>query len=258
MALTGEEIRANLTHFVARWSVRDGYEKGEAQLFLNELFTCYGQDLATVAKFEQFQNGGFIDLSWPGVCIIEMKSAGEAKNLAKHREQALRYWRESANPEENVPAPPYVVLCAFEKFEVWEPGRFPGSPRVEFSLEELPDRYTALQFLAGGEPIFSARLLVVAEHVLQERAEDRRLDLAPAGHGDFPQELQLFGLQVEPTRLSEQRAVHVRNALVDPVLGALGTRIVQQLEEPSEIVGARSRGFRIRSSTTRVKPCPGI
>jgi hypothetical protein len=157
MALTGEEIRANLTHFVARWSVRDGYEKGEAQLFLNELFACYGQDLATVAKFEQFQNGGFIDLSWSGVCIIEMKSAGEAKHLAKHREQALRYWRESANPEENVPAAPYVVLCAFEKFEVWEPGRFPGSPRVEFALEELPDRYTALQFLTGGEPIFTAR-----------------------------------------------------------------------------------------------------
>ena len=86
-----------------------------------------------------------------------MKSAGEAKRLARHRDQALTYWRESANPEENIPAPPYVVLCAFEKFEVWEPGRFPGAPRVAFSLEELPDRYTALQFLAGGEPIFTAR-----------------------------------------------------------------------------------------------------
>jgi hypothetical protein len=28
MPLTGEEIRANLTRFVARWSVRDGYERG--------------------------------------------------------------------------------------------------------------------------------------------------------------------------------------------------------------------------------------
>jgi len=180
MALTGEEIRAKLTHFVARWSVRDGYEKGEAQLFLNELFACYGQDLATVARFEQFQNGGFIDLAWPGVCIVEMKSAGEAKHLAKHRDQALRYWRESANPEENVPAPPYVVLCAFERFEVWEPGRFPGAPRVEFQLEELPDRYTALQFLAGGEPIFTARQEAVTLETagrlgeLFHRLEDRR------------------------------------------------------------------------------------
>lgn len=180
MALTGEEIRAKLTHFVARWSVRDGYEKGEAQLFLNELFACYGQDLATVARFEQFQNGGFIDLAWPGVCIVEMKSAGEAKHLAEHRDQALRYWRESANPEENVPAPPYVVLCAFERFEVWEPGRFPGAPRIEFQLEELPDRYTALQFLAGGEPIFTARQEAVTLETagrlgeLFHRLEDRR------------------------------------------------------------------------------------
>src|SRR5690606_597248 len=110
MALTGEEIRASLTRFVARWSVREGYEKGEAQLFLNELFACYGQDLAAVAKFEQFQSGGFIDLLWPGVCIIEMKSATEAKRLAKHRDQVRRYWEESADSENDLPAPPYVVI----------------------------------------------------------------------------------------------------------------------------------------------------
>jgi hypothetical protein len=157
MPVTGEEIRANLTRFVARWSIRNGYEKGEAQLFLNELFACYGQDLAATASFEHFQDGGFIDLLWPGVCIIEMKSAGEAKRLAKHRDQALDYWKGAANPGENIPAPPFVVLCAFDKFEVWEPGKYPGAPRVEFSLGDLPDRYTALQFLAGGEPIFTAR-----------------------------------------------------------------------------------------------------
>ena len=33
MPLTGEEIRANLTHFVARWSVRAGYEKGKRSSF---------------------------------------------------------------------------------------------------------------------------------------------------------------------------------------------------------------------------------
>lgn len=194
MPVTGEEIRANLTRFVARWSVRDGYEKGEAQLFLNELFACYGQDLAAVASLEPFQDGGFIDLLWPGVCIIEMKSVGEAKRLAKHREQALGYWKGAASPEENVPAPPYVVLCAFDKFEVWEPGRFPGEPRVEFSLEELPDRYTALQFLAGGEPVFSARQEAVTLETagrlgeLFHRLEDR--------HEGDSHSRRLFVLQV--------------------------------------------------------------
>jgi hypothetical protein len=64
MPLTGEEIRANLTRFVARWSVRDGYERGEAQTFLTELFDCYGRRLSDVAEFERFQAGGFVDLIW--------------------------------------------------------------------------------------------------------------------------------------------------------------------------------------------------
>lgn len=72
MALTGDEIRASLTKFVARWSVREGNERGEAQTFLTELFECYGQRLSDIAKFEQFQAGGFVDLLWERVCIIEI------------------------------------------------------------------------------------------------------------------------------------------------------------------------------------------
>src|SRR3954447_4558914 len=112
MPLTGEEIRASLTRFVAHWSVRDGYERGEAQTFLTELFACYGQRLSDVAGFERFQKGGFVDLIWPRVCIVEMKSASESKRLAKHRKQALDYWRGAADVAENVPAPEYVVLCS--------------------------------------------------------------------------------------------------------------------------------------------------
>ncbi len=157
MPLTGEEIRASLTRFVARWSVREGNERSEAQTFLTELFECFGQRLTDVARFEQFQAGTFVDLIWERVCIVEMKSATEAKRLARHRPQALGYWRGAADPDRNVPAPPYVVLCAFDRFEVWEPGQYPNAPRVEFALEELPDRYTSLLFLAGDEPIFAAK-----------------------------------------------------------------------------------------------------
>jgi hypothetical protein len=54
MPLTGEEISAILTRFVARWSVRDGYERGEAQTFLTELFDCYGQRLSQVTDAANF------------------------------------------------------------------------------------------------------------------------------------------------------------------------------------------------------------
>jgi MmeI, N-terminal domain/MmeI, helicase spacer domain len=193
MPLTGEEIRANLTRFVAHWSVRDGYERGEAQTFLTELFACYGKKLSHVAKFEQFQSGGFVDLIWPRVCIFEMKSASEAGRLAKHREQALGYWREAADIERGIPAPDYVVLCAFQRFEIWEPGRFPSAPRVKFDLDELPDRYTSLLFLTGDEPVFNARQEGVTLEAVGKLAEIFQ-QLEKRGEGD-PQSRRRFLLQ---------------------------------------------------------------
>ena len=62
MALSGEEIRARLSVFAARWSVYSGSERGEAQTFLNELFECYGTSRPRVATFEQAQQGRFLDL----------------------------------------------------------------------------------------------------------------------------------------------------------------------------------------------------
>ncbi|MFN8130240.1 MAG: type IIL restriction-modification enzyme MmeI [Solirubrobacteraceae bacterium] len=152
--MTGEEIRARLSAFAAKWSLYQGTERAEAQTFLNELFDCYGVGRETVAGFEVHQGGGFVDLLWPGRCLFEMKAPGEARRLSHHRRQALDYWRESADPGAGVPAARYVVLCAFHAFEVWEPGLFPTEPRTAFSLAELPDAYDALLFLAGDTPVF--------------------------------------------------------------------------------------------------------
>lgn len=155
MPLTGEEIRARLAVFAARWSVYDGSERAEAQTFLNDLFQCYGTHRSAVAQFEEPQAGRFLDLIWPRVCIFEMKAPREADRLAQHRPQALQYWVEAADPATNMPAPKYVVLCAFRKLEIWEPGSYPGGPRLELDLVSLPDQYDALLFLAGREPVFA-------------------------------------------------------------------------------------------------------
>lgn len=180
MVLTGEEIRARLAAFAARWSVYEGSERAEAQTFLNELFACYGTNRATFAKFEQGQAGRFLDLIWPRVCLIEMKAPSEAKRLEKHREQALRYWIESANAEAGIPAPRYVVICAFRRLEIWEPGAFPRAPRLTLDLIDLPEQYDALLFLAGAEPVFAGgqaaltREAVVHLVDLYERLKERR------------------------------------------------------------------------------------
>ena len=148
---SGEEIQAALAAFVTRWKSYQGSERAEAQTFLNELFTCYGTDRNAVgAKLEDFKSSaGFMDLHWPQVCIIEMKRPSRAGTLSQAREQIMRYWRESADEANDLPAAPYVVLCAFQSFEIWEPGRFPAAPRIGFQIEELPDRYESLMFLAA-------------------------------------------------------------------------------------------------------------
>ncbi len=140
--------------FAAKWSVYDQSERSEAQTFLNELFACYGSDRQQVATFEQHQGGRFLDLIWPRVCIIEMKAPSEAARLAQHRPQALAYWREAADYERGIPAPEYVVICAFRRLEVWQPGDFPKQPRAVLDLVDLPDQYEVLNFLAGRTPQF--------------------------------------------------------------------------------------------------------
>lgn len=96
MALTGEEIRARLSRFAAHWTLYAGGERSEAQTFLNELLECYGTDRRTVAKFEAPQEGRFLDMLWPGACIIEMKAPAQANRLSHHRKQAIDYWQASA------------------------------------------------------------------------------------------------------------------------------------------------------------------
>jgi hypothetical protein len=183
MAPTGEEIRARLTAFAAKWSVYDGTERAEAQTFLNQLFECYGTDREAVARFEPYQAGGFLDLLWPRVCLIEMKAPSEARKLDRHRPQALDYWRNTADPQAGIPAPEWVVICAFRAMEIWQPGAFPNAPRLVIDLIDLPDQYDALLFLAGREPVFSggqakltldavSHLVAIYESLRDRRAAD--------------------------------------------------------------------------------------
>lgn len=148
---SGQEIQESLSTFVARWQDYTGSEKGEAQTFLTELFRAYGTDRVEAgARLEDFiSTAGFLDLHWPGVCIIEMKAPHVSVETA--REQVKAYWEESST--DDTPAARWVVICNFREFEVWEPGRYPKSPRIRFALTELPQRLEALSFLQGEDQV---------------------------------------------------------------------------------------------------------
>jgi hypothetical protein len=174
-----DEIRRRLAEFAARWGGYQGTERAEAQTFLNQLLECYGVDRQAVgAKFEEHGPGGFMDLFWSGVCIIEMKRPSETAKLAEHRPQLLSYWQQSGTAK--TPAPRYLVLSSFHRFEVWEPGAVYTEPRLVVDLVDLPDSLDALNFLAGRNPVFDGggaeltREAVVLVTDLYQRLRERR------------------------------------------------------------------------------------
>jgi hypothetical protein len=127
--------------------------------------------MAAGARFEEFgvrdEGSGFMDLFWQDVVIIEMKAPSQSRRLDQHRTQALDYWRNSANQEASIAAPPFLVLCSIQQFEVWQPGKFPSAPVDVFSLADLPDRAESLLFLAGRKPIFGGPGAAVTEQAAQ-------------------------------------------------------------------------------------------
>jgi hypothetical protein len=126
---------------------------------------------------------------------------------------------EAADPDAGVPAPSYVVICAFRRLEIWEPGAFPKQPRLVLDLIDLPDQYDALLFLAGAEPVFTGgqaqltREAVVHLTDLYDQLKGRRA----AG----PRELRDFLLQCVWCLFAEdlgQLPAHVFTRVVDGLI----------------------------------------
>jgi hypothetical protein len=127
-----------------------GDEKGQAQIFLDRLFQGFGQpgSLDVVGEPEirirkAKEDGGgtaFADYVWKPVVLIEMKKRGT--DLSKHYRQAFDDWTRL------VPGRPrYVVLCNFDRFEIYDFDRQLDTPVDSLSLADLPARYGPLAFL---------------------------------------------------------------------------------------------------------------
>ena len=94
MRLSWNEIRARAAEFAREWADAS-YEKGETQSFYNDFFSVFGVRRRDVARFEERvdrldNTHGYIDLFWPGMLLVEQKSAG--RSLEAAREQAGDYF----------------------------------------------------------------------------------------------------------------------------------------------------------------------
>lgn len=150
-----------MREFVSYVGTLDGDEKGEAQVYCNRLFLAFGwpgykeAGARLESRVSVFGNQGkttkkFIDLLWPSSpplrsgCLIEMKRRGE--KLEQHRQQAFEYWINSVPHR-----PRYVLLCNFDEFWIYDFDLQLYEPVDQLAISELPDRYTALNFLFRDE-----------------------------------------------------------------------------------------------------------
>lgn len=151
-----------------------GDEKGEAQVFCDRLFQAFGhggyKEAGATLEARQTKTGGkgkkYIDLLWKPHALIEMKSAGEKLHL--HYQQAFDYWLQSVPNR-----PRYVVLCNFREFWVYDFDKQLGEPVDKVTLEDLPKRYPALNFLlpSNPKPVFGNDREKVSREAADKMAE---------------------------------------------------------------------------------------
>ncbi|HEV2209626.1 MAG TPA: DNA methyltransferase [Verrucomicrobiae bacterium] len=163
-----------------------GDEKSEAQTFLFHLLAAFGNDPNTLPEGATFEyrvrfagdRTKFADLVWPGRCLIEMKSRGA--KLSKHYQQTFDYWLNLVPHR-----PPYVVLCNFDEFWIYDFNTQLQEPVDRLPVAEIVPRHAALNFLFPRpfQPLFkhnwvevtreAARDVAHAFNSLVFRGEDR-------------------------------------------------------------------------------------
>ncbi len=167
------ELQQSLQQFAVFARSLKGDEKGEAQLFLDKFFRALGhggvQEAGATLEFRIAKKPGsaqlelikdepaarakggkkFADLLWPDRVLIEMKSRGA--NLEKHYDQAFEYWTHIVPKR-----PPYVILCNFDEFWIYDFNTQLFDPVERIHLRELPDSVSALSFLLphAQKPVF--------------------------------------------------------------------------------------------------------
>ena len=144
MRLSWNEIRTRAAAFAREWADAR-YEKGETQSFYNEFFDIFGVRRRSVARYEEHvkrldNTSGFIDLFWPGVLLVEQKSAG--RDLTAAGVQAATYF--DALPERDRPR--YQLLCDFQTFELLDRDE---RGETRFALVDLPEHIEKFGFIIG-------------------------------------------------------------------------------------------------------------
>lgn len=194
---------SRLEEFIDYTGLLKGDEKGEAQVFCDRLFQAFGHagykeagaTLEYRIKKDATKGTSFADLIWKPRLLIEMKKRGE--KLYLHYKQAFDYWVHAVPNR-----PRYVVLCNFDEFWVYDFDKQIDQPVDIVSLEDLPRRYTAINFLFpdNPEPIFGNDLEAVSRDAADKVAQ---LFNSLVSRGIPREQAQRFVLQIVVAMFAE-------------------------------------------------------
>jgi hypothetical protein len=142
--LTISDMRGRARAFVKEWE-GETREAAERQTFWNEWFEIFGIRRRRRVTFERnvkklTGTTGQIDAFWPGMLLVEHKSAGE--DLDRAMDQAEGYLLGLEQEE----LPRLIVLSDFARFRVLD---LDTRSEADFVTEELPDKLEMFTFLAG-------------------------------------------------------------------------------------------------------------
>ena len=203
MPLSWNEIKSRALAFSRRWADA-GNEDAQAKPFLIDFFEIFGITNKRLASFEHAVKkyggaAGFVDLFWPGILLVEMKSRG--KSLDRAYTQAMDYFPGIAERD----LPRFVLVCDFARFRLFD---LDNGATVEFTLGDLHKNVKLFGFIAG----YQTQVIKPQDPINVHAAERMgRLhdQLKAIGYEGRPLELYLvrllFCLFAEDTGIFEKR-----------------------------------------------------
>jgi hypothetical protein len=202
MPLSWNEIKSRAFAFSKRWADA-GNEESEAKPFLIDFFEVFGITNKRVANFEhavrKFDGRGRIDLFWPGILLVEMKSRG--RDLDRAYTQAMDYFHGISERD----LPRYVLVSDFARFRLHN---LDDDEVLEFGLADLHRHVKDFGFIAG----YQTQVIQPQDPINVRAAESMgRLhdQLKAVGYDGSPLEVYLvrllFCLFAEDTGIFEKR-----------------------------------------------------
>lgn len=236
MPLSWNEIRDRSLAFTREWA-DECSEDAEAKSFWDGFFNVFGITRRRVASFEApvkkgDGHGGFIDLLWKGVLLVEHKSRG--KDLDRAAQQAFDYF--PGLKERDLPR--YVLVSDFARFRLYD---LDTGEEHNFVLTELSQNIQLFGFIAG----YQTRSFGQQDPVNVQAAEKLGKlhdQFKATGYIDHPLEVLLvrllFCLFAEDTALFERRQfqdyLEQRTSEDGSDLGMHLAQLFQVLDTPPE------------------------